>query len=505
MLFNYRKTFLGCSSTGSCPPFTDDTLHPYFQELSRVNQYLSTSSIDFMIDEVEKAKLEDIAKGETQLAFSIKEITQYLPYTTYINKERDAFYFFNILYKTTKNIMKEIFENIKKAPQDEKNISYLNTMLNISAEMQLVYEYSKNQYFQLYDVEGYFSWIRQECALLENLKSVYPHFNDIFTWNNVLENANKSIKEQLSMDFFFDMRELDTIYSYYEDQGKWMDHMRFLQHNKDIHSNEKLNNMQKVYVKNMRSFALSLKEGVINFLRFNMVCINKEKSRAYSILNSDIMSFYDFKVENTRNDIERSKSYIKYNKESESSYFVKSLKENEEKLEYLLNNKSDFLKNEIKERREFENKILNSKLTQKNINGFINGLKQEILGITVKAKKNIEEKDVLKVEKISNDIMQCKYKDKIIYLISDSVKDNIQMDYASIRFSAFGMNMADFEKIDEVERKDSDLLRQAVSDFEGVKFTNFDNLPEFISNLQTSHVQNYFLGENNIEVECDYI
>lgn len=504
MFFNYKKTFLGCKSTGSCPPFTDDTLHPYFQELSRINQYFSNHSIDFMIDEVEKAKLEDIAKGETQLAFSIKEATQYLPYTTYIDKERDAFYFLNILYNTTKNIIKKIFESIKQNPQDEKNISFLNTMLNISAEMLLVYEYSKNKDFQLEDVETYFSWINKECALLENLKSIYPHFNGIISWDNALATAKESLNKQLLSEFSFDMRELDTIYSHYEDQGKWMDHMRFLQCHKNTHSNEKLMHMQKVYVKNMRSFALSLKEGVINFLRFNMVCINKEKSRAYCILNSDIMSFYDFKVENTRDEIKRSETYIKYHTQNESSYFIRSLEENKKKLNYLLNNKSDFLKNEIKERREFENKILYSTLTQKNINGFIDDLKQKILGVSIPTKKN--KKDVLKVEKISDDILQCKYKEKIIYLISDnSMKDNVQINYASIRFSAFGMNIADFEKLEETEIKDSDLLRQAVTDFEGVKFTNFDNLPEFLSSLQNDCTQNYFLGENNIEVDCDYI
>ena len=84
------------------------------------------------------------------------------------------------------------------------------------------------------------------------------------------------------------------------------------------------------------------------------------------------------------------------------------------------------------------------------------------------------------------------------------MKDNVQINYASIRFSAFGMNIADFEKLEETEIKDSDLLRQAVTDFEGVKFTNFDNLPEFWSSLQNEGTQNYLLGENNIEVECDY-
>lgn len=181
MFFNYKKTFLGCKSTGSCPPYTNEDLPPYFQEISKINQYLSVYPIDFMIDEVEKSSLEHISKGETLLAFSIKEITQYLPYTTYINKERDAFYFLNILYKTTKNIIKQIFESIKKDPQDEKNISSLNTMLGISAEMFLVYEYSKNKDFQLEGVETYFSWINKECDLLKNLKSVYPHFNEIIS------------------------------------------------------------------------------------------------------------------------------------------------------------------------------------------------------------------------------------------------------------------------------------------------------------------------------------
>ena len=503
MFFNYKKTFLGCKSTGSCPPYTNEDLPPYFQEISKINQYLSVYPIDFMIDEVEKSSLEHISKGETQLAFSIKEITQYLPYTTYINKERDAFYFLNILYKTTKNIIKQIFESIKKDPQDEKNISSLNTMLGISAEMFLVYEYSKNKDFQLEGVETYFSWINKECDLLKNLKSVYPHFNEIISWNTALVDAKESLNKQLSSEFSFDMRELDTIYSHYEDQGKWMDHMRFLQRDKNIHSNEKLMHMQKVYVKNMKSFALSLKEGVINFLRFSIVCINKEKSRAYSILNSDIMSFYDFKVEDTRNEIERVKSHIKYNK---SSYFIKSLEENEGKLHYLLNNKSDFLKNEIKERREFENEIFNSALTQKNINNFINGLKQKILGVSDEIKCDKENKNVIKVEKISNDIIQCKYKDKMIYLISDNATEKvIEIDYACIRFSAFSMNIKDFEKLNEKELGNSNLLRDTVSSMSNVKFTNFNNIPEFINSLKNNHMQSYFLGEENIEVECSYL
>ena len=62
----------------SVPPPADESLSEDFQELSRIHFYLGYAPIDFMIEAVEKASLEEINKGKLQLTFAAKEIQEFL-------------------------------------------------------------------------------------------------------------------------------------------------------------------------------------------------------------------------------------------------------------------------------------------------------------------------------------------------------------------------------------------------------------------------------------------
>lgn len=482
---SHNRSFFSCS----VPPSAHKKLPENFKEISRIHFYFGKAPIDFMIDAVENATTEHLYLGRPQLAFSVKEVFDFIPYSNYSSQNKTLDYFVDKMFKDICKGTEEVIDFLLKSPSDKNNASRLNTMVQLFEELEIVRQY-------LLKNESCYITITTTKEIIENafkdiqkLKDVYPHLNDILSLEQLRKDAAISVKEQLLKDFSFDMKELSSIYDVYLVGDKWMYELNFMR--SKIEKNpegyqkeeENLKKDQNVYVKNMRSLSMVLNNGVINYIRSFLVSLSMEKHRNQSIIDRPFECYYYSKI----SDLEFSIKHFHFNKE-----------ESKQELMSLKNNKDKFLKEIMDKKKQTEEELFNCFIMENTLIALLDNMKKDIIGVKKESKQS---DDILTVTRTSDNKITAKYKNKVIYAIHE---DDSEI-FGDMPIAVFSMNTQDFECLSDKTLNNSNLMKELKYKNDSIKFTNFNNMTSFISSLKDEHLQDFFLGNKNIEVETNFV
>lgn len=482
---SHNRSFFSCS----VPPSAHEKLPEDFKEISRIHFYFGNAPIDFMIDAVEKANPEHLYLGKPQLAFSIKEVFQLIPYSHYSSQNKTLDYFINEMFKDICNGVEEVMLSLLHRPSEKNNVLRLNTMVQLFEELEIVNQFlSKNN--TSYNTLNTRGVINSTFNKIEKLKEVYPHLNEILSLEQLRKNATISVKEQLLKDFSFDMKELASIYDVFLIGDKWIYELNFMRENieknpegfkKDVNS---LIENQRLYVKNMRSLSMVLSNGVINYIRSFLVSLSMEKHRNQSLINRSCDCYYSSRIRELESGIK--------------NMYRDIAEESKKKLEDLKNNKERFFKDKMNMKKKAESELFNCYAIENMLINFLDNMKKDIIGVKKESKQS---DDILKVTRTSDNKITAKYKNKVIYAIPE---DDLEV-FGDMPIAVFSMNTQDFECLSDKTLNNSNLMKELKCSKDNIKFTNFNNMTSFISSLKDDTLQEFFLGNKNIEVETDFI
>lgn len=480
---SHNRSFFSCS----VPPSAHENLPEDFKKISRIHFYFGKASIDFMIDAVENATPEQLYIGRPQLAFSVKEVFELISYSHYSHEKRTLRYFIDKMFKDICSGTEDVIEELLSNPSNKNNAIKFNTMVQLFEEVEIVNQYlSKNNYS--YNLLKTQHIINDAFKKVEKLKDVYSNLNDVLSVEQLKEKALLSVKEQLSKDFSFDMKELASIYDVYLVGDSWIRELNFMTKNIEEKPEgfkgyeEYIKKDQDVYVKNMRSLSMVLSNGIINYVRSFLVSLSMEKHRNQSMINRSCECYYSSRIRDL---------------EFAIKHFYWSRREDEKELNSLKNNKENFLKDKMKMKKKAETELFNGYAIEKTLITFLNNMKQDFIGVK---KESLNSDNILQITKIEDNKLIGKYKDKVIYAIPEH-DDEIKGDMV---IAAFSMNACDFETLSAQVLNNSDLLKEMRSNESSIKFTNFNNMTSFISSLKDESLQQFFLGDKNIEVESNF-
>lgn len=481
---SHNRSFFSCS----VPPSAHENLPEDFQEISRIHFYFGKAPIDFMLDAVENATAEQLYIGRPQLAFSVKEVFELISYSHYSHEKRTLSYFIDKMFKDICSGVGDVIETLLSNPSDKGNAIKFNTMVQLFEEVELVNQYlAKNSNScNLLEIQHI---INNGFKKVEKLKEVYPNLNEILSLEQLKEKALVSVKEQLSKDFSFDMTELASIYDVYLVGDSWIRELNFMTKNIEEKPEgfkgyeEYIKKDQGIYVKNMRSLSMVLSNGVINYIRSFLVSLSMEKHRNQSMINRSCECYYSSKIRDL---------------EFAIKHFYWRRREDEKELNSLKNNKEKFLKDKMKMKKKAEAELFNGYAIEKTLVTFLNNMKQDFIGVK---KESLNSDNILQITKMEDNKLTGKYKDKVIYAIPEHDAE-IKGDMV---IAAFSMNACDFEALSDQVLNNSDLLKEMRSNESSIKFTNFNNMTSFISSLKDESLQQFFLGDKNIEVENAFV
>ncbi|MBN7737404.1 hypothetical protein [Klebsiella variicola] len=480
---SHNRSFFSCS----VPPSAHENLAEDFQEISRIHFYFGKAPVDFMIDAVENATPEQLYIGRPQLAFSVKEVFELISYSHYSHEKRTLSYFIDKMFKDICSGTEDVIEELLSNPSNKNNAIKFNTTVQLFEEVEIVNQFlSKNNYS--YNLLKTQHIINDAFKKVEKLRDVYSNLNDVLSVEQLKEKALLSVKEQLSKDFSFDMKELASIYDVYLVGDSWIRELNFMTKNIEEKPEgfkgyeEYIKKDQDVYVKNMRSLSMVLSNGIINYVRSFLVSLSMEKYRNQSMINRSCECYYSGKVRELEFAIEN---------------FHGNRREYEKELASLKNNKENFLKDKIKMKKKAEAELFNGYAIEDTLIKFLDNMKQDFIGIK---KESLNADNVLRVTKIEDNKLTGKYKDKVIYAIPEHDAE-IKGDMV---IAAFSMNACDFEALSTQVLNNSDLIKEMRSNESSIKFTNFHNMTSFISSLKDESLQEFFLGDKNIEVESNF-
>lgn len=481
---SHNRSFFSCS----VPPSAHENLPEDFQEISRIHFYFGKAPIDFMIDAVENATEEQLYIGRPQLAFSVKEVFELISYSHYSHEKRTLSYFIDKMFKDICSGSGDVIETLLSNPSNKGNAIKFNTMVQLFEEVKVVNQYlSKNS--SPYNLLETQHLINNAFEKIEKLKEIYSNLNGVLSLDQLKEKALLSVKEQLLKEFSFDMKELASIYDVYLVGDSWVRELNFMKKNIEEKPNgfkgyeEYIKKDQSVYVKNMRSFSMVLNNGVINYIRSFLVSLSMEKHRNQSMINRSCECYYSGKVREL---------------EFAIKHFHGSKREDEKKLISLKNNKESFFKDKMKMKKKAEAELFNGYAIEDTLIKFLDNMKQDFIGIK---KESLNTDNVLRITKMEDNKLTGKYKDKVIYAIPEHDAE-IKGDMV---IAAFSMNACDFEALSDQVLNNSDLLKEMRSNESSIKFTNFNNMTSFISSLKDEALQQFFLGDKNIEVENAFV
>lgn len=481
---SHNRSFFSCS----VPPSAHENLPEDFKKISRIHFYFGKAPIDFMIDAVENATPEQLYIGRPQLAFSVKEVFELISYSHYSHEKRTLSYFIDKMFKDICSGTEDVIEELLSNPSNKNNAIKFNTMVQLFEEVEIVNQYlSKNNYS--YNLLKTQHIINDAFKKIEKLKDVYSNLNDVLSVEQLKEKALLSVKEQLLKDFSFDMKELASIYDVYLVGDSWIRELNFMTKNIEEKPEgfkgyeEYIKKDQDVYVKNMRSLSMVLSNGIINYVRSFLVSLSMEKHRNQSMINRSCECYYSSRIRDL---------------EFAIKHFYWSRKEDEKELNSLKNNKENFLKDKMKMKKKAETELFNCYATEDVLITFLDSMKKEFIGVE---KEVMNSDNILRVTKAESNKVTGKYKNKVLYAIPE--QDNeISGDMA---IAVFSMNADDFESLPEKTLNSSHLMKKLRYKKDDMKFTNFNNMTSFISSLKDESLQEFFLGDKNIEVENAFV
>jgi hypothetical protein len=343
----------------SVPPFAHPSLPTNFQELSRIHFYLGRSSIDEMVEAVEKASLEDIERGRIQIYFATKEIQEFLfstlPELSYDEESLNPSYYFqksfHTIFKDSLFYLQKIFDS----PSKEKNIHIIETMMPLIHEIILFNEELKKMEIHI-DLSKDLDNIQNLFQKIASLKDIYPNLQKIQSFDFYQEQAKKSLQEQLHTPYQFNYQELEKIY---KDDDRWIQTVHHL--SKETAKTDEPNysfqyaemqDLKNKFLTQFQSFNQLLKPGIINFIHSFSASISKEIAKYISLSQQNPEQLFQSEL----------RFYEDLGKRKQLS-----TSEYNQKIEELKKSKDEFIQKKLENLAYYEKQLIILRRQEKNI------------------------------------------------------------------------------------------------------------------------------------------
>lgn len=473
------RNFMACS----VPPPVNERLDEGFSELSRIHFYLGNVPIDFMIESVEKASLEDIERGKIPIYFAVKEIQDFLQasYNRVLVSSKDKLepnLYFDQAFKDILSHCVEVLELVYKKPTKKRNLAAIETMLKLTHEVKYLKENLSIAGINTLDITQYLEDIEQKYQKIYKLKDNYENLSALQDFHSFETIAKESVIEQLKQPYDFNYDQLTKIYM---KNDNWVYVLNnILEEQKEINTDvnypfkkEESKKLKENFLKQIKSFNRLLQNGVINYVLSSSAALSTE---IFFHVKKSIVSPEAY--------YEREIGY--HEKQQKSLYLRDSY--HEEKLKDLKQGKAKFIQDKKDDKHFYENHLTLLSRQEQNIIQSLEKLRVNILNNTSKPIFTLEG-DINKgfvIGKFSNS-------DKIILVH----KDDLTETYGAIY--ALQLSQTNYDKLN----KDNNLVYTKKLRYSKLVETgsNFYNYGQFLQEMSYSEIQCKFLGQEYILVD----
>lgn len=476
----FQTKFLDRQMTAiSVPPPADESLSEGFRELSRIHFYLGYSPIDFMIEAVEKASLEEINKGKLQLTFATKEIQEFLSGSRSVSlsllgeeKDKESLYFDKSFQDILSHTV-EILEQAYKSPTKKNNVEMIETMIGLTQEIIFLQEQFKEQSFIFDDTSELIDTIKLKYQKLLEVQPHYDNLQSLKPFDDYKEQAVQSVKEQLKKPFEFNYAELAKIYYPYQDS--WVANVHYsmeeLKKSKEpgfVLNEKDTQELKNLFLTQVKSFNRLLNNGIINFVHSYSAYLSKE---AYSYVEKSRVSaqaYFD--------------KEIRYHQEQiKNNYYFSDKPYHQDKINKLLAIKDEFIQRKVDDK-TFYDEILTTIHRQSNsIRLTLDKLSNKLFDKNAKESITFEG-DITTgfvIGKFSNS-------DKVMLIHKDHFVDVPEAVYAMI------LDKSDYEKL---VKNDTLIFNEELRESNFSKASNFWSYGQFLQEISSSNIQEFFLGQ----------
>lgn len=465
------RQFMACS----IPPPYNSTLPKDFQELSRIHFYLGNTPIDFMIEAVEKASLQEIEKGKIQIYFAVKEIQDYLMSTssdisTIGSDNLDENLCFNKAFKSILNHTLEVLEGVYQNPTEKSNVNKIETMLSLAQEVKILNESLTNVGMEATKIDSLLETIKNKYQEVLKLKENYADFANLKSFESYENVAKESVIKQLKEPYNFNYAKLSKVYLN-TDSWSYTLH-RILDEQKEIDTvnyNFNLEESQKLkddFLEQFKSFNRLLKNGIVNYILGTAASISTNSF--YKVLDSQISaeSYFNRELNYYKDNIKKGCGHVRYNKEK-----VKNLEEN----------KDEYIQNKRNKKIEYNRYLTILNRQEQNILQSLDKVKETLLGVKIKSSITLEG-DIQKgfVVGTFNNI------DNIMLVHKDNT--------VNVPEAVFTMILSK-KKYEKLLQKSPLCFNEIFKEHEFQKTSNFWSYGQFLQELNDTKIQEMFLGE----------
>ncbi len=458
----------------SVPPVAHQDLSDGFKELSRIHFYLGYEPVDFMLDAVKNASLEEVEKGKVQILFAVKEIQEFLSgsYASLETKAESKFepaVYFNKTFKEILGHTKDVLDTAYKKPTKKKNVEAVETMAGLTQEVVFLHEELQKAGVPVANIDSEVKEIKEKFEQIYSLSASYPDFKSLKQFDDYKNAAQASVLEQLKQPYDFNYTELSKIYM--DHDGSWASTLtRVREEQKLLNENEpayKFNTQESAelkesFLKQANSFNRLLHNGVVNYVLSFAASISKEAYFYGEKSQIAPEAHYD-------NELRMLKSFKKKNLATSSE------------IEDFEANKEDFLKQKANDKLFFEEALVVLHRQESNINQSLNKVRSNLLNTKLKETVTFEG-DIgtgFVVGTFSNS-------DRVMLIHKDKFVNRPEAVYAMI---------VPKEKYDDLVKNDNLVFTDKLRDAEAEHASNFFNYGQFLQEVSNAEVQKFFLGQ----------
>lgn len=456
----------------SVPPSAHVDLTEGFQKLSRIHFYLGRTPIDFMVEAVENASLQEIEKGKIQIYFATKEIQDFLfksaSHIDCFSKDslNPSLYFqktFDSTLSHTLNVLKKAF----KSPKNKTNLETIETMLGLIHEVDFLSKELEKIGITT-NIEKIIE-IKEQYSKIYNLKSHYDNLEPLKHFEDYQENAKFSVLKQLQTPYNFNYSELAK--HVYIDMDDWMPTLRQLSEEREkinesnyIFKLKESENLKSHFLKQFKSFNQLLHNGIVNNINSYSAAISQEVF--FTLQKSQISAQHYF---------DREIGYHKKSlKHSNNDYHLQEIKKLED-------TKEEFIKQKIDDKSFYEKYLTFLYRQENNISQSFDKIRANLFNLALKDTVTFE-------GDINSGFVIGKFSstDQILLIHKDSFVEVPEAVYVMVISK---------NKYEDLVKQEKLLFNLEFRDSDFDKTSSFYSYGQFLQEISDPDIQNFFLGK----------
>ncbi len=462
----------------SVSPPVNEQLSDDFQELARIHFYLGHAPIDFMIEAVEKASLQEIEKGKIPIYFATKEIQEFLADMTLgvsfgYEKFNTATYF-NTSFKGILNHTVEVLDSAYNSPKKKHNFEAVQTMVSLTHEVVFLKEHLHEVGVETESVQDLVDMVKTKYQKVQALNTHYDNLANLKDFDSYKKAAQDSVINQLNQKYEFNYASFAKIYESHD--GDWIHTLSYLlKEQKDINTNPeyKFNEKESQELKDsfltqVKSFNRLLQNGVVNYVLSYAAALSRESYQNVNKSRLSAESYYQRELSWLEKNVEREK-YSRYHNQAVAE------------LEKFKANKEEFIATKTDDKTFFEKYLTILHRQEKDITQSLDKVRANLI--------NVQGKDTIVFEgDIFEGFVIGKFSnlDKVLLVHKDEFVDVPEAVYAMV---------VPKEKYEALVSDGKLIFSEEFRNSEFSNASNFWSYGQFLNEITEAKVQRFFLGQ----------